>query len=104
MKWLSPACASAWRGLLHVSLLLGCGVLLALAVSGPVRAQAGCTAGACVTAGPRLVSVDSTQGPLLNLLFQSLLPGTSVNLSVLDWNAIATADVNLNALISQLGE
>jgi uncharacterized repeat protein (TIGR01451 family) len=103
MKWLSPACASAWRGLLHVSLLLGCSALLALAASGPVRAQAGCTAGACVTAGPRLVSVDSTQGPLLNLLFQSLLPGTSVNLSVLDWNAIATADVNLNALISQLG-
>jgi uncharacterized repeat protein (TIGR01451 family) len=77
--------------------------MLALATSGPVRAQAGCTAGACVTAGPRLVSVDSSQGPLLNLLFQALLPGTSVNLSVLDWNAIATADINLNALITQLG-
>lgn len=103
MKWLSPACASAWKGLVRVSLWLGCGAMLALATSTPVRAQAGCTAGACVTAGPRLVSVDSTQGPLLNLLFQSLLPGTSVNLSVLDWNAIATADINLNALVTQLG-
>ncbi|WCE06108.1 hypothetical protein [Pseudoxanthomonas sp. JBR18] len=67
------------------------------------QAQTGCTAGACVSAGPRLVSVDSTQGPLLNLLFRLLLPGTTVNASVLDWNALAQSDVNLNALITQLG-
>ncbi|SEM14873.1 conserved repeat domain-containing protein [Pseudoxanthomonas sp. GM95] len=66
-------------------------------------AQTGCTAGACMSAGPRLVSVNSSQGPLLNLLFQTLLPGTSVNVSALDWNALAQSDVNLNALITQLG-
>lgn len=66
-------------------------------------AQQGCTAGACVSAGPRLVSVNSTQGPLLNLLFRTLLPGTSVNASVLDWNALAQTNVNLNALVTRLG-
>lgn len=66
-------------------------------------AQTGCTAGACVSAGPRLASVDSTQGPLLNLLFRTLLPGTSVNASVLNWNELAQTDVNLNALITRLG-
>ena len=66
-------------------------------------AQTGCSTGACVSAGPRLVSVDSTQGPVLNLLFQALLPGTTVNLSVLDWNALAASDINLNALITRLG-
>lgn len=72
-------------------------------VSPPALAQAGCTAGACVSAGPRLVQVDSTQGPLLNLLLSALLPGTTVNASVLDWNALAQSDINLNALIAQLG-
>lgn len=72
-------------------------------VSPPAHAQAGCTAGACVSAGPRLVQVDSTQGPLLNLLLSTLLPGTTVNASVLDWNALAQSDINLNALIAQLG-
>jgi uncharacterized repeat protein (TIGR01451 family) len=66
-------------------------------------AQTGCSTGACVSAGPRLVSVDSTQGPVLNTLFQALLPGTTVNLSVLDWNALAGSDINLNALITRLG-
>lgn len=68
-----------------------------------VQAQVGCTGNACVTAGPRLASVDSTQGPLLNLLFQALLPGTSVNMTFLDWDGLADADINLNALITQLG-
>nr|WP_295375459.1 hypothetical protein [Pseudoxanthomonas sp.] len=72
-------------------------------VPAPLKAQTGCTTGACISAGPRLVSVDSTQGPVLNLLLQSLLPGTTVNVSVLDWNALAGADINLNALITQLG-
>jgi uncharacterized repeat protein (TIGR01451 family) len=66
-------------------------------------AQTGCTAGACVSAGPRLVSVNTRQGALTNLLFQTLLPGTNVNVSALDWNALAGADINLNALITQLG-
>lgn len=78
-------------------------VFLLLLPSPPARAQAGCTAGACISAGPRLVQVDSTQGPVLNLLFSTLLPGTTVNVSVLDWNALAQSDINLNALITQLG-
>ena len=78
-------------------------IVILLSVSIPVSAQTGCTAGACVSAGPRLVQVDSTQGPLLNLLLSALLPGTTVNVSVLDWNALAQSDINLNALIAQLG-
>lgn len=73
-----------------------------LAAAPAAHAQTGCTTGACISAGPRLVSVDSTQGPVLNLLLQALLPGTTVNLSVLDWNALAGGNINLNALLTQL--
>jgi len=65
-------------------------------------AQSACTAGACVSAGPRLASIDSTQSPILNLLFGALLPGTTLNLSVADWNNLAGANINLNALLTQL--
>lgn len=77
-------------------------VLAVLSCLGRAQAQSACTAGACVSAGPRLASVDSTQSPLLNLLFGALLPGTSLNLSVADWNSLAGANVNLNALLTQL--
>ncbi len=77
-------------------------VLAVLSCLGRAQAQSACTAGACVSAGPRLVSVDSTQSPLLNLLFSALLPGTSLSLSVADWNSLAGANVNLNALLTQL--
>ncbi len=77
-------------------------VLVMLSCLGRASAQSACTAGACVSAGPRLVSVDSTQSPILNLLFGALLPGTSLNLSVADWNSLAGANVNLNALLTQL--
>lgn len=77
-------------------------VLAVLSCLGRAQAQSACTAGACVSAGPRLASIDSTQSPLLNLLFSALLPGTSLNLSVADWNSLAGANVNLNALLTQL--
>ncbi len=77
-------------------------VLAVLSCLGRAQAQSACTAGACVSAGPRLVSVDSTQSPILNLLFSALLPGTSLSLSVADWNSLAGANVNLNALLTQL--
>ncbi len=77
-------------------------VLMILSCLGRAQAQSACTSGACVSAGPRLVSVDSTQSPILNLLFSALLPGTSLNLSVADWNSLAGANVNLNALLTQL--
>jgi len=77
-------------------------VLAVLSCLGRAQAQSACTAGACVSAGPRVVSIDSTQSPLLNLLFSALLPGTSLTLSVADWNSLAGANVNLNALLTQL--
>jgi len=69
-------------------------------------ARAACSGGPCVGAGPRLASVDSSRSVLLNALLGDLL-GTSVNLTVADWNAIAQGDVNLasylNALQTQVG-
>lgn len=67
-------------------------------------AHAACSVGACITAGPRLASVSTTQGALLNPLLGGLL-GTNLNLSVADWNALAQNDVQvldfLNALQAQ---
>ena len=67
-------------------------------------AGAACTVGACISAGPRLASVDTTQSALLNPLLGGLL-GASLNLSVADWNALAQNDVQLldflNALQAQ---
>ncbi|WP_165782458.1 DUF11 domain-containing protein [Solilutibacter silvestris] len=91
------------RSLSCMSGLLLVVVMLASVIPSRAQAQAGCASGACVSAGPRLVSVDTTQAALLNPLLQSILPGTSINLSVLDWNALTTANINLNALITQLG-
>lgn len=85
-----------WQAVLLMTLLA------VLSCLGRAHAQSACTAGACVSAGPRLASVDSTQGPVLNLLFGALLPGTSVTLSVADWNNLAGANLNLNALLTQL--
>lgn len=103
MKESRPFSVRMLKTLLHASLVVLCVASMTFAVSAPARAQAGCTSGVCIAAGPRLASVDSTQGPLLNALFQMLLPGTTVNMTVVDWNGIAGADINLNALITQLG-
>ena len=67
------------------------------------QAQTGCTSVACVSAGPRLASVDTRQSLLLDTLLQALLPGTSVQVGVVDWNGLAAADLNLNLLITELG-
>ncbi len=85
-----------WQGWVLIA------ILAVLSCLGRAQAQSACTAGACVSAGPRLASVDSTQSPVLNLLFGALLPGTTVNLSVADWNNLAGANINLNALLTQL--
>ncbi len=72
----------------------------------PDTARATCSGGPCVGAGPRLASVDSSRSVLLNALLGDLL-GSSVNLTVADWNALAQGDVNLasylNALQAQVG-
>ena len=84
---------------------------LALAIALPallLAAQAAnaCTGGGCVVAGPRLASITSSQGALLNALLGSLL-GSNVSVNVLDWNAIAGGNVSLlstiNALQATLG-
>jgi uncharacterized repeat protein (TIGR01451 family) len=79
-------------------------LMFTLLLSAPARAT--CNGGACVMAGPRLASVSTSQGALTNALMGGLL-GTSVNLSVLDWNSIATGDISavsfINALQTQLG-
>lgn len=74
-------------------------------VLGSFHAQAarpGCTDGACVIAGPRLASVSTTQSALLNPLLQGLLPGTSIDLTVADWNGLTGADIDLNLLLTRL--
>lgn len=78
-------------------------ILFSLAILPPRAVQAQqCTAGACVSAGPRLASVDTAQSALLNPLLQTLLPGSSINLSVVDWNSLAGADIDLNLLLTRL--
>ena len=62
---------------------------------------AACDSGACVSMGPRLASVDSTRGALLNALFGGLL-GSNLTLSVADWNGLAQGNVNLGATLNAL--
>lgn len=65
-------------------------------------ASAACTTtGACVSAGPRLASVDSTKSALLNPLLGGLL-GTNLNLTAADWNTLATGEVNLLGFLTAL--
>ncbi len=60
-----------------------------------------CVSGACLQVGPRIASVDSERGFLINLLVEQLLD-SSVSLDVLDWNAIAQAEVSLLDFLSVL--
>jgi uncharacterized membrane protein len=48
-----------------------------------------------------LVTVDSTNGPLLNAVFGGLLGG-AVNLSVAQWNGLLNTDINLLSYLKQL--
>ncbi|WP_296949593.1 hypothetical protein [uncultured Massilia sp.] len=83
-------------------LLLALALALALALGAATSAHAACTTtGACVTAGPRLASVDTGRSALLNPLLGSLL-GTQLAVNAVDWNALAQGNVKalgfLNAL------
>jgi uncharacterized repeat protein (TIGR01451 family) len=84
------------------SAALACAALLA----GMQPAAAACTTGACVTAGPRLASVDTQKSALLNPLLGSLL-GSNLSLTAADWNSLATGNVQvlgfLNALQASTG-
>ena len=61
-----------------------------------------CDCYANLFAGPRLVSVDSNQSMLLEGVFNALLPGSYVDLTVADWNAIAGSSLNLDAFFGSL--
>ena len=76
---------------------LACVALLAVCVP----AQAACTVGACVTAGPRLASVDTQKSALLNPLLGGLL-GSSLSLTAADWNSLATGNVQLLGFLNAL--
>lgn len=70
-------------------------ILVALCLLSALPAQADCTVtGACITAGPRLASVDTNKSALLGPLLGGLL-GTGVSLNAVDWNALAGGDLNL---------
>lgn len=74
--------------------------LLALALLAGTPAFA-CTTGGCVAAGPRLASVDSTRGALLNALLGRLTNST-LSVSALDWNSVATGTVSLAKTVGAL--
>ena len=57
---------------------------------------------ASVFAGTRLASVDSTQGALLNAVLGGLV-GTNLNLSLVDYNGLASGSINGGRLADALG-
>lgn len=81
------------------SLLLTATLLAALVL--PRTALAACSGLGCVSAGPRLASIDSTRGALLNALLGSL-GNSTLNVSVADWNTLAAGDVSLLRTVSAL--
>lgn len=68
----------------------------------PAQAQDTCGA-ACVFAGPRMASVQTSEAELLGPILSGLL-GTDVGVSVLDWNALATAELDLLGILGESGQ
>lgn len=80
---------------LHIRFARLARLLLAavLALFAGLPAQAACTTtGACVSAGPRLASVDTNKSALLGPLLGGLL-GSQLSLTAVDWNALAQGNV-----------
>ena len=82
-------------------------VLAIVCLLGALPAKADCTVtGACITAGPRLASVNTSQSALLGPLLGGML-GTGASLNAVDWNALAGGNLNLlnflNVLKTDLG-
>lgn len=65
-------------------------------------AHASCTDAVCLSGDKSLIDVNTGDGAILNALFSSLLPGTDLQLSVLSWQALVGADVELNLLLELL--
>lgn len=76
-------------------------LLLLLLLFSVAQSHAACTAGACVSAGPRLASIDSQRASLLNAVAGSMT-GSAFNLSAADWNGLARSDVKLVSLVAAL--
>ena len=83
-----------------IALSILAGGLFSLSLIPKVSAADTCM-GACISAGPQLASVNSSQSVLLNALLGQFLD-TTINITVVDWNAIATSDINLDDLLTQL--
>lgn len=82
---------------------LGRALLGLLALLSVTAAHAGsCSGTACVVAGPRLASVDSSRSVILNALLEGLLGGGNVSAAVIDWNAVAQTDVRLDTFLNLL--
>jgi uncharacterized repeat protein (TIGR01451 family) len=82
-------------------------VLAIVCLLGALPAKADCTVtGACITAGPRLASVNTSQSALLGPLLGGML-GTGASLNAVNWNALAGGNLNLlnflNVLKTDLG-
>ncbi|WP_137896337.1 DUF11 domain-containing protein [Ramlibacter sp. 2FC] len=75
------------------------GLVLLCLLAAP--AQAACGSGACVSSGPRLASMDSSQATLYSGLL-SQLTGSTLALSVADWNALAEGGTNLGSFLDAL--
>lgn len=76
-------------------------LLVVVALFDSNSSQAACTDQGCVLAGPRLATIDSTQGALLNALLGNLT-GSSVNVNLLDWQNVAGGSVNVIQMINAL--
>jgi len=77
-------------------------LLLICCLLGSMEARAACTAtGACLSAGPRLASIDTAQSALLNPLLGGLL-GSQLSLTAADWNNLAQGNLNLLGFLNAL--
>lgn len=85
----------------HFAVLRRCLLGMLAAVLLASQAQAACTVGACISAGPRLASVDTNKSALLGPLLGGLL-GTNLSLNAVDWNALAQGDLQLLGVLNAL--
>lgn len=75
--------------------------LLMIAMPGRTAPQSGCLSGACISTGPEMVTIDSTQTALLDAINSSLLD-VNMGLTEVEWNAVNQYDVGLRPLLEEL--
>lgn len=72
-------------------------LLIFLALGMIIEAHAACTSRACVSSGPRLAGMDTERASLYNASL-SQTTGQQVNLTVADWNGLASGGSNAGFL------